>query len=104
MYRVTVLVEKQEIFVAVDIDRCRLSPVLHSPLQRLVDLIAHGDLPGSAFGFRHIHIVAGLTVPEKLVVHIDLPVCKIKIDRQAAELGDTEAVPRRTMISSQYFR
>lgn len=103
-FGVAVLVEEQEILVTVDIDRRRLSPVLHSPLQRLVDLIAHGDLPGTAFGFRHIHIVAGLTIPENLVIYIDLPAFKIKIDRQAAEFGDTEAGSQKNVISSQYFR
>ena len=71
-FGVAVLVEEQEILVTVDIDRCRLPPVFHSPFQRLVDLIAHGDLPGSAFGFRHIHIVAGLTIPEREIIPLVL--------------------------------
>ena len=29
------------------------------------------------------------------MVHVDLPVCKIKIDRQAAEFGDTEACSQK---------
>lgn len=94
LFGITVAVKKQEILVAVDIDRRCLPPVLHRPPQRLVALAAHGDLPCAVFGFRRIHIIADFAVFEKLVVHIDLPALEIKVGRQAAELGNAEASPQ----------
>ena len=93
-FGITVAVKEQEILVAVDIDRRCLPPVLHRPPQRFVDFAAHGDLPCAVFGFRRVHIIADLTVFEKLVVHIDLPALEIKVGRQAAELGNAEAGPQ----------
>lgn len=89
------LVKEQEIGIAPDIDRSGLAPVLHSPLQRLVNLFAHGDLPHAVLGLGRIHIVAELAVPQKLVVHIDPAVLKIQIYRQTAQLGDVEAGPQQ---------
>ena len=89
------LVEEQEVGVPPDIDRGGLAPVLHSPLQCLVDLLAHGDLPHAVLGLGRVHIVAELAVPQKLVVHIDPAVLKIQIHRQAAQLGDAEAGPQQ---------
>ena len=98
------LVEEQEVGVAPDIDRSGLASVLHSPLQRLVDLLAHGDLPRTLFGLWLVHIVAELAVPQELVVHMDAAVFKIQVRCQSAQLGNAEAGPSRMMISSQYFR
>ena len=38
----TALVEEEEVGIP-DIDRGGLASVLHSPLQRLIDFLAHGD-------------------------------------------------------------
>lgn len=90
-----VLVKEQEPGVPPDIHRGGLASVLHGPFQRLVDLLAHGDHPHAVLGLGCVHIVAELAVPQKLVVHIDLAVLKVQIDRQAAQLGDTEAGPQQ---------
>ena len=89
------LVEEQEVGVTPDIDRGGLAPVLHSPLQRLIDLLAHGDLPHAILGLGRVHIVAEFAVPQKLVVHIDPAVLKIQLHRQAAQLGDAETGPQQ---------
>lgn len=89
------LVEEQEVGVAPDIDRSGLASVLHSPLQRLVDLLAHGDLPRTLFGLGLVHIVAELTVPQELVVHMDAAVFKIQVRCQSAQLGNAEAGPQQ---------
>ena len=67
----------------------------HSPLQRLANLLAHGDLPRALFGLGLVHIVAELAVPQELVVHIDPAVLKIQLHRQAAQLGDAETGPQQ---------
>lgn len=89
------LVEEQEVGVAPDIDRGGLASVLHSPLQCLVDLLAHGDLPRTLFGLWLVHIVAELAVPQKLVVHMDAAVFKIQVRCQSAQLGNAEAGPQQ---------
>ncbi len=89
------LVEEQEVGVAPDIDRGGLSSVLHSPLQRLVDLLAHGDLSRTLFGLGLVHIVAELAVPQELVVHMDAAVFKIQVHCQAAQFGNAEAGPQQ---------
>ena len=89
------LVKEQEIGVAPDIDRGGLAPVLHSPLQRLVDLLAHGNLPRSLFGLGLVYIVAEFAVPQELVIHMDAAVFKIQFYRQAAQFRDTEAGPQQ---------
>ena len=89
------LVEEQEIGVAPDIDRGGLASVLHSPLQRLVDLLAHGDLPRTLFGLGLVHIVAELAVTQELVVHMDAAVFKIQVRCQSAQLGNAEAGPQQ---------
>ena len=89
------LVEEQKVGVTPDIDRGGLPSVLHSPFQRLIDLLAHGDLPHAVLGLGRVHIVAELTVPQELVVHMDAAVFKIQIQRQAAQLGDAEAGPQQ---------
>ena len=89
------LVEEQEVGVAPDIDRGGLASVLHSPLQRLVDLLAHGDLPRTLFGLGLVHIVAELAVPQELVIHMDAAVFKIQVRCQSAQLGNAEAGPQQ---------
>ena len=39
-FRITALIEEQEVLVSVNVDGCHLPSVLHSPLQCLVDRIA----------------------------------------------------------------
>ena len=89
------LVEEQEIGVAPDIDRGGLASVLHSLLQRLVDLLTHGDLPRTLFGLGLVHIVAELAVPQELVIHMDAAVFKIQVRCQSAQLGNAEAGPQQ---------
>ena len=67
----------------------------HSPLQRLVDLLAHGDLPYTLFGLGFVHIVAELAVPQELMVHMDAAIFKIQVRCQAAQLGNTETGPQQ---------
>ena len=67
----------------------------HSPLQRLVDLLAHGDLPHTLFGLGFVHIVAELAVPQELMVHMDAAVFKIQVRCQSAQLGNAEAGPQQ---------
>ena len=98
------LVEEQEVGVAPDIDRSSLASVLHSPLQRLVDLLAHGDSAAHPFwswarphssrarcpaGAGGPHGYSGFQNPDPLSI------------RTARKRGGP--VPSRMMISSQYF-
>lgn len=89
------LVKEQEVGVAPDIDRGGFASAPHSPLQRLVDLLAHGDLPHTLFGLGFVHIVAELAVPQELMVHMDAAVFKIQVRCQAAQLGNTETGPQQ---------
>lgn len=69
--RQSVLIEEQEVGVAVHSNRRYSASVLQHPPQCLVCLFAHGNIAVAVGGFRCINIEAHFRIPQELMVHMD---------------------------------
>ena len=96
--------EEQKVCVPVYHNGGFLSTVLHHSLQRLIDWLTHGNFPVAALGLRCFDVVAALRVPQKLVIHPDQAILKVKVRGQPTELRNTKPGSQQMISSSTYFR
>ena len=89
-FRRSIPFEEQKVCVPVYHNGGFLSTVLHHSLQRLIDWLTHGNFPVAALGLRCFDVVAALRVPQKLVIHPDQAILKVKVRGQPTELRNAK--------------
>ena len=91
--RHTVPAHEEEAALPVD-DRLHLEdrPVGDQPPEAGAHVVRHRDLPDAAGGLGCRNVVAGLPVPQELVIDGDFLLLQVNVGgRQAGELGDTQS-------------